>query len=192
MVVAAYGLILPSWALQLPAHGCLNIHASLLPRWRGAAPIHRAIEAGDASTGITIMQMDEGLDTGAMLLTSSLPIDAGDTTGTTLHDRLAAMGARLVVQALADLAQGPAAANAAGRRRELRAQDRQVRSAVGLAASASQLERRLRAFDPFAGLPAPNWKGLAFKVWRAQRVPGHGQPGHRLAAGPGAAGRGLW
>lgn len=99
MVVAAYGLILPQWVLDMPRLGCLNIHASLLPRWRGAAPIHRAIEAGDPQTGVTIMQMDAGLDTGAMLLVESLAINATDTTGQ-LHDRLAALGADLVVQAL--------------------------------------------------------------------------------------------
>ena len=99
MVVAAYGLILPQWVLDMPRLGCLNIHASLLPRWRGAAPIHRAIEAGDPQTGVTIMQMDAGLDTGDMLLVESLAINATDTTGQ-LHDRLAALGAGLVVQAL--------------------------------------------------------------------------------------------
>ena len=105
MVVVAYGLILPQWVLGAMAGpgqwGCLNIHGSLLPRWRGAAPIHRAIEAGDSHTGVTIMQMDAGLDTGAMLLQESVAIGPADTTAT-LHDRLAALGARLVVQALAD------------------------------------------------------------------------------------------
>ena len=99
MVVAAYGLILPAWVLELPRLGCLNIHASLLPRWRGAAPIHRAIEAGDAETGITIMQMDAGLDTGDMLLEAREAIRADDSTAT-LHDRLAALGGRLIVEAL--------------------------------------------------------------------------------------------
>src|SRR3989338_5910031 len=99
MVVAAYGLILPRAVLQLPRHGCLNIHASLLPRWRGAAPIPRAILAGDGETGITIMQMDEGLDTGDMLLRHACPIAPDDTAGT-LHDKLAAMGAASIVEAL--------------------------------------------------------------------------------------------
>ena len=99
MVVAAYGLILPQWTLDLPRLGCLNIHASLLPRWRGAAPIHRAIEAGDAETGVTIMQMDAGLDTGDMMLTERLPIAPSDTTAT-LHDRLATLGGRMIVEAL--------------------------------------------------------------------------------------------
>jgi methionyl-tRNA formyltransferase len=99
MVVAAYGLILPQWVLDTPRYGCLNIHASLLPRWRGAAPIHRAIEAGDSETGITIMQMDAGLDTGDMLLVEKCAIEAHDTTPT-LHDKLAALGGRCIAQAL--------------------------------------------------------------------------------------------
>jgi len=102
MIVAAYGLILPQWTLDLPPKGCLNIHASLLPRWRGAAPIHRAIEAGDAQTGITIMQMDAGLDTGDMLLVRTEAILPSDTTAA-LHDRLAALGGEAIVQALADI-----------------------------------------------------------------------------------------
>ena len=106
MVVAAYGLILPQWVLDLPRHGCFNIHASLLPRWRGAAPIHRAIEAGDAETGVTIMQMDAGLDTGAMLLGDSVEIGP-DTTSGSLQERLAALGAERIVEALAALDKGP-------------------------------------------------------------------------------------
>lgn len=98
MVVAAYGLILPKAVLEMPTRGCLNIHASLLPRWRGAAPIHRAIEAGDAETGITIMQMDEGLDTGDMLSVAREPIGPDDTTAL-LHDRLALLGGRMIVSA---------------------------------------------------------------------------------------------
>ena len=106
MVVAAYGLILPQWVLDAPRHGCINIHASLLPRWRGAAPIHRAIEAGDQETGVTLMQMDAGLDTGDMLACRAIAIAPGDTTAS-LHDRLAALGAHMVVEALAQLAHGP-------------------------------------------------------------------------------------
>jgi methionyl-tRNA formyltransferase len=105
MVVAAYGLILPKAVLQIPRYGCLNIHASLLPRWRGAAPIQRAILAGDAETGITIMQMDEGLDTGDMLLKKACPI-AADDTAETLHDKLAGLGALAITEALRDLEQG--------------------------------------------------------------------------------------
>lgn len=105
MVVAAYGLLLPAAVLTIPAHGCLNVHASLLPRWRGAAPIQRALAAGDSETGITIMQMDEGLDTGDMLLKISTPIDDTDTGGS-LHDRLAKLGGEAIVQALEQLEAG--------------------------------------------------------------------------------------
>ncbi len=108
MVVAAYGLILPQWVLDTPRHGCINIHASLLPRWRGAAPIHRAIEAGDLETGVTLMQMDAGLDTGDMLASQPVAIASDDTTAS-LHDRLAALGAQMVVEALTQLATGPLA-----------------------------------------------------------------------------------
>src|SRR5206468_9038347 len=106
IVVAAYGLILPPWLLALPRHGCLNIHASLLPRWRGAAPIQRAIEAGDDVTGVTIMQMDAGLDTGPMLVAETLEIDVAESAGA-LQARLAALGGELLVQALGALAQAP-------------------------------------------------------------------------------------
>jgi methionyl-tRNA formyltransferase len=105
LIVAAYGLILPAWVLHTPRYGCLNIHASLLPRWRGAAPIQRAIEAGDTQTGVTIMQMDEGLDTGAMLLIEPLNIAPQDNAAT-LHDKLAEQGARLIIQALRALPEG--------------------------------------------------------------------------------------
>src|SRR5450830_664376 len=105
MVVAAYGLILPPSVLAMPRYGCINIHASLLPRWRGAAPIHRAIEAGDTQTGVTIMQMEAGLDTGPMLLVDALPIADEDTTAS-LHDKVAAMGATLIVDAIALLERG--------------------------------------------------------------------------------------
>ncbi|RID97737.1 methionyl-tRNA formyltransferase [Simplicispira hankyongi] len=108
LVVAAYGLILPQWVLDAPRHGCINIHASLLPRWRGAAPIHRAIEAGDPETGVTLMQMDAGLDTGDMLACRRVAIAPDDTTAS-LHDRLAALGAQMVVEALKQLAHGPLA-----------------------------------------------------------------------------------
>ena len=184
MVVAAYGLILPPWALGLPVHGCLNIHGSLLPRWRGAAPIHRAIEAGDAQTGITIMQMDAGLDTGAMLLTQAVPIGEAETTAT-LHDRLAALGASLIVQALADLDRGalrPQAQPEVGVTYAHKIEKAEAQ--IDWTAAAAQIERRVRAFDPFPGCNT-ELEGLAFKVWRAQVVPGQGLPGQRLATGPG-------
>ena len=122
-VVVAYGLILPQAVLDAPARGCLNIHASLLPRWRGAAPIQRAMMAGDAETGVSIMAMEAGLDTGPVLLREAVPIGPRDTAGT-LHDRLAALGARLIVEALARL-DGLAAGAAAGGGRDLCGEDRQ-------------------------------------------------------------------
>ncbi len=151
MVVAAYGLILPQWVLDLPAHGCLNIHASLLPRWRGAAPIHRAIEAGDTQTGITIMQMDAGLDTGDMLLRES--IDIGNDSTARLHDRLAELGGRMIVQALAGLgaltrtpqpAEGITYAHKVEKHEAL----------IDWAQPADAIVRRIRAFDPFPGATA--------------------------------------
>jgi methionyl-tRNA formyltransferase len=167
LVVAAYGLILPEWVLALPRLGCLNIHASLLPRWRGAAPIHRAVEAGDAVTGITIMQMDAGLDTGAMLAVEAEPIRPDDTTGR-LHDRLAALGARMIVRSLADAA--------AGALRPVAQPEEGVTYAHKIAKSeaaldwtqpAALLERRVRAFDPFPGA-AFVVGGDTVKLWRAR------------------------
>jgi methionyl-tRNA formyltransferase len=167
MVVAAYGLILPQWVLYAPRYGCLNIHASLLPRWRGAAPIHRAIEAGDAHTGITIMQMDAGLDTGDMLLVEQLPIAANDTTPK-LHDKLATLGGRCIVQALELLARGgltptrqphlPAgvsdAAEAAALGITYAHKIDKAESRIDWSRSAAEIERKVRALDPFPGCTA--------------------------------------
>jgi methionyl-tRNA formyltransferase len=169
MVVAAYGLMLPPWVLALPRHGCLNIHASLLPRWRGAAPIHRAIEAGDTVTGITIMQMDAGLDTGPMLLAEALPIADGDSTAT-LHDRLAALGGRLVVQALRALGDGslqptPQPAQGACYAHKVE----KAEAAIDWSAPAALIERRVRAFDPFPGASF-EIDGQPVKLWRARCV----------------------
>lgn len=184
MVVAAYGLILPRWVLQLPRLGCLNIHASLLPRWRGAAPIHRAIEAGDVQTGITIMQMDEGLDTGDMLLVEPEAIQPRDTTAT-LHDRLAALGGRLIVEAL-ELA-------ACGGLRAIRQPEAGVtyahkveksEAAIDWRAPAGQIERRVRAFDPFPGANFALGE-QTIKLWRAEPVDAQGVPGVVLQAGDG-------
>jgi methionyl-tRNA formyltransferase len=181
MVVAAYGLILPPWVLALPRHGCLNVHGSLLPRWRGAAPIQRAIEAGDALTGITIMQMDAGLDTGAMLLEGSTPITAADTSAT-LHDRLAALGARRVVQALALLAQGALQPRPQPDEGVTYAHKiDKAEAAIDWRAPAVVIERRLRAFDPFPG-GTTELAGQPLKVWRASVVPGSGAPGQVLEA----------
>jgi methionyl-tRNA formyltransferase len=170
MVVAAYGLILPPSVLAIPKYGCINIHASLLPRWRGAAPIHRAIEAGDTATGITIMQMEEGLDTGPMLLIESLPITPADTTGS-LHDKLAAAGGRLIVDALRKLERGElrttpqpeAGANYA-------AKISKEEAALDFSQSAESLARKIRAFNPFPGASA-SFNGTQVKLWRADLVP---------------------
>ena len=164
MVVAAYGLILPQWVLDMPPRGCLNIHASLLPRWRGAAPIHRAIEAGDAQTGITIMQMDAGLDTGAMLLVERLAIAPRDTTAT-LHDRLALLGGRLIVEALEIAACGglpstPQPAEGVTYAHKIEKHE----AAIDWSQPAEVIGRRIRAFDPFPGA-STECAGETIKVW---------------------------
>ena len=150
-IVAAYGLILPKAILDAPLRGCLNIHASLLPRWRGAAPIQRAIEAGDAETGITIMVMDEGLDTGPMLLKESVPIGPGTSAGA-LHNALAAVGAKLILRAVAGLANGalvPVPQPAEGVTYAKKIAKEEAR--LDWRAPAPLLERRIRAFNPFPG-----------------------------------------
>jgi methionyl-tRNA formyltransferase len=185
MVVAAYGLILPQWALDLPRLGCLNIHASLLPRWRGAAPIHRAIEAGDAETGVTIMQMDAGLDTGDMLSVERVAIDDQDTTAT-LHDKLAPLGGRMIVDTLRQAERGalrpvPQPADGITYARKIEKSEAVLRwdePAAGLA-------RRIRAFDPFPGAVG-TVGGETLKLWRAQvdagAAPAAVAPGTILAA----------
>ena len=180
LVVAAYGLILPKAVLELPRLGCINIHASLLPRWRGAAPIHRAIEAGDAETGITIMQMDEGLDTGPMLLRRALPIAAGDTTAS-LHDRLAALGGDCIVEALAALQCGqlsPTPQPAEGV--TYAAKIGRAEADIDWSRPALEIERAMRAFDPFPGAVS-TLRDTAVKCWKAQVVAGEGEPGRVLA-----------
>lgn len=176
MVVAAYGLILPQWVLTAPKLGCLNIHASLLPRWRGAAPIHRAIEAGDANTGITIMQMDAGLDTGAMLLKAERTIGPQDTTAS-LHDELAALGGQLIVQALAQAEAGTLGAGTpqpdVGATYAHKIEKNE--SLIDWALPATTIERRMRAFDPFPGCTL-RWgtddkTAEVVKVWAAHVVP---------------------
>ncbi|ARP88186.1 methionyl-tRNA formyltransferase [Bordetella genomosp. 9] len=187
MVVAAYGLILPQWVLDLPPHGCLNIHASLLPRWRGAAPIQRAIEAGDAETGITIMQMDAGLDTGDMLLVRKLPIGPAQTAAA-LHDALAPLGATAIVEALQALAAGgltPVPQPAEGVTYAAKLDKAEAPLDCSLAADV--LARRVRAFNPVPGatirLPG---LGDPVKVWRAEALPGApaALPGSVLRATP--------
>jgi methionyl-tRNA formyltransferase len=182
LVVAAYGLILPRAVLELPRFGCLNIHASLLPRWRGAAPIHRAIEAGDPETGITIMQMDEGLDTGPMLLARALPILPADTTAS-LHDRLAALGGAAIVEALAALAAGGLVAVPQPEQGvTYAAKIGRAEAALDWRRPAVELERAIRAFDPFPGAVG-TLRGTAIKLWSADCVAQTGEPGTVLAAG---------
>jgi methionyl-tRNA formyltransferase len=173
LVVAAYGLILPAWVLALPRRGCVNIHASLLPRWRGAAPIHRAIETGDVQTGITIMRMDEGLDTGPLLLAEAMAIAAEDTTGS-LHDRLAALGGRLIVQTLAQL-DTLRAVPQPEHGVSYAAKISKVEAAIDWTQPAAVIERKLRAFDPQPGCHF-EWNGQQVKLWRAAVVDGLVQP----------------
>jgi len=168
MVVAAYGLILPQWTLDAPRLGCLNIHASLLPRWRGAAPIHRAIEAGDAQTGVVIMQMDAGLDTGDMLLEERCPISAQDTTAS-LHDTLAEMGARMIVKALSQVGHfKPVKQPLEGVTYAHKIEKSEA--AIDWKQSAQVLAQRVRAFDPFPGMTL-QWGDEVIKVWQAHVEP---------------------
>lgn len=191
LVVAAYGLVLPPVLLALPAHGCLNVHASLLPRWRGAAPIQRALLAGDAVTGITIMRMDEGLDTGPILLQEEISI-APDDTGGSLHDKLAQLGARLIVRAL-ETHPGPIAQPATGV--TYAARITRSEAEIDWRSAAEEIERRIRAFDPVPGAQTRH-EGVVLKIWRAEVEGGVGAaPGTVCSAGPDgivvACGRGV-
>jgi methionyl-tRNA formyltransferase len=181
MVVAAYGLILPQAVLDLPQRGCINIHGSLLPRWRGAAPIHRAIEAGDAQTGITIMQMEAGLDTGPMLLAQAIEIGAQDTTGS-LHDRLAALGGKLVVEALARFDQlVPVAQPDAGVTYASKIDKAEAR--LDWSQPAAILARKIRAFNPFPGAVV-TLAGEPVKAWCGEVVAASGRPGQVVSVDP--------
>ena len=184
-MVAAYGLILPQAVLDIPSRGCINIHASLLPRWRGAAPIQRALLAGDRETGVTIMQMDAGLDTGPMLLAEALPIGAEDTAGT-LHDKLAVLGAELIVSALQRLE--------AGTLHGVPQPELGVTYAAKIAKAEAVLDWRrparelacaVRAFDPFPGAVAL-LQSTPVKIWRAHVVAdASGLPGDVLRSDAG-------
>jgi methionyl-tRNA formyltransferase len=179
MVVAAYGLILPRATLDI--RPCINIHGSLLPRWRGAAPIHRAIESGDADTGVTIMQMEEGLDTGPMLLIERVRIEDSDTTGT-LHDKLATLGGRMIVEALHKMAQGrlaPVTQPEQGVTYAAKISKEEAKLDFTLAAPA--LARKVRAFNPFPGAHGQAG-GVTVKIWHAQAIEGKGHPGQVLSA----------
>ena len=166
MVVAAYGLILPQWVLDTPRYGCFNIHASLLPRWRGAAPVHRAIEAGDSETAVTIMQMDAGLDTGDMLMAHTVPIEASDTTGS-LQDRLAQLGGRLILLALQKAeahALKPVPQSAQGVTYAQKIEKNEA--GIDWRQGAAQIAQKVRAFNPFPGASA-TLNGETLKIWMA-------------------------
>jgi methionyl-tRNA formyltransferase len=165
MIVAAYGLILPESILTIPPKGCLNIHASILPRWRGAAPIHRAIEAGDTETGITIMQMDAGLDTGAILSMQRIPI-SGDDNQATLHNKLTELGGQLIVDALQKLP-GLVATPQPVDGITYAAKISKEEAALDFTQSAVALERKIRAFNPFPGAHGAV-NGVTLKLWRAE------------------------
>jgi methionyl-tRNA formyltransferase len=187
-VVVAYGLILPQAVLDAPRHGCLNIHASLLPRWRGAAPIHRAVLAGDAETGICIMRMEEGLDTGPVLLRAATPIGPTDTTGD-LHDRLAALGARLIVEALARLADlVPEPQPEDGVTYAAKIDKAEARSTGP--GPRREVDRQIRGLSPFPGAWTTH-DGRRLKLLRSRLAEGGGAPGRgsprlTIACGAGA------
>jgi methionyl-tRNA formyltransferase len=178
MVVAAYGLILPQAVLDLPRYGCLNIHASLLPRWRGAAPIQRAILAGDTETGVCIMQMEAGLDTGPVLLSDRLPLASDETAGS-LHDKLADLGARLIVNALEKIPLPAVPQSDTGI--TYAAKIEKAEALLDWRLPAAEIERKVRAFNPFPGA-ATMLEGIPVKIWRAVAVPGGAAPGTVLAA----------
>ncbi|HXS90007.1 MAG TPA: methionyl-tRNA formyltransferase [Steroidobacteraceae bacterium] len=166
MVVAAYGLLLPQSILQTPRLGCINIHASLLPRWRGAAPIQRAIAAGDAESGVTIMQMEAGLDTGPMLLARTVPIGARETAAT-LHDRLATLGAEALLAALEEIAQGTATPRAQPAEGVTYATKlRKEEATIDWSRSAAEIDRQIRAFDPWP-VAETRLHGQQLRVWQA-------------------------
>lgn len=181
MVVAAYGLILPKSVLEMPHYGCLNIHASLLPRWRGAAPVQRAILAGDRETGVTIMQMDEGLDTGAMLLKKTCPIEARDTANTLL-EKLTLIGADAILEVLERLDEGTMNPEEQDSSQATYASKlTKAEAALNWKESSEQLQRAVQAYNPF---PAANGtlNQTPIKIWQATARPGnHGEPGQVLA-----------
>ncbi len=173
MIVAAYGLILPESVLKIPRLGCLNIHASLLPRWRGAAPIQRAILAGDQETGITIMQMDAGLDTGAILLKRSIAITPDDTTQS-LHDKLGLLGAQSIVEALVLLQQGKLSPTVQDETLACyAAKIKKTEAEIDWRQSAEQINRVVRAFNPNPGAYT-YFRDVVLKIWQTRVVVGRG------------------
>lgn len=180
MVVAAYGLLLPAEVLRLPVRGCLNIHASLLPRWRGAAPIQRAILVGDAQTGITIMRMDEGLDTGPVLLQRAIDIAPRETAGS-LTQRLSNLGAECIVAALESLDQLVARPQDGGLA-TYAAKVSKPEARIDWSHSAVEIDRQVRAFNPYPGAET-RLADETIKIWEARPCPGRGTPGAILEAG---------
>lgn len=179
LVVVAYGLILPQAVLDIPRLGCINSHASLLPRWRGAAPIQRAIEAGDSESGVTVMRMEAGLDTGPMLLKASTPINAEDTGGS-LHDRLAELGPQAVLQAIDGLAAGTLADELQDDSLATYAHKLSKTDArIDWTRPSAELDCMIRAFNPWP-LAHARWQDQPLKVWAAQPEAGQGQPGEIL------------
>jgi len=177
MVVAAYGLIVPQVVLDMPRFGCINIHGSLLPRWRGAAPIQRALLAGDQETGVCIMQLEAGLDTGPVLLRAACPIGAADNAAT-LHDRLAESGARLIVDALGGLPLPAEPQSAAGVTYAHKIE--KAEALIDWSMDAQELDRHIRAFNPFPGAQA-QFGGQTVKLWQALPVAGSGEKGRILS-----------
>lgn len=182
MIVVAYGLILPKNVLSIPRLGCINVHASLLPRWRGAAPVERAIEAGDPETGITIMQMDEGLDTGDMLLKKSLPVD-DNTTGDSLRESLLEIGGRALVEAVAALAKGDLQGQSQDDTQACYAQKLSKAEAhIDWQQPAETLARKIRAFNS-SNVCFASYRGERIKLWLAEACAQSGQPGEILSFG---------
>jgi methionyl-tRNA formyltransferase len=179
LVVAAYGLILPKAFIDLAPHGAINIHASLLPRWRGAAPVQRALLAGDAHTGVSIMQMDAGLDTGPVLAQCAIPIAAEDDAGT-LHEKLAALGADMIVRTLDDISAGRAKASPQPKEGVTYARKVDKRETLlDWRRPATELERAVRAFHPASAVLG----GESIRIWRSCVAPGRGAPGTVLGDG---------
>ncbi len=181
MIVAAYGLILPQAVLDIPSQGCLNIHASILPRWRGAAPIQRALLAGDGGTGITIMRMDAGLDTGNILLQHEMKIAPDDSTQS-LHDRLSLLGALSIVEALAQLEQGKLVSVVQNETEACYATKiTKAEAEIDWRLPAEQIDRVVRAFNPTPGAYT-SFQGMVLKIWQAKIIAGEsGQPGEIVA-----------
>ena len=187
MIVVAYGLLLPQSVLDTPRLGCINIHGSLLPRWRGAAPIQRAIQLGDAQSGVTIMQMEAGLDTGPMLLARPTPI-APRETAATLHDRLATLGAQALLETLDEIVLGkatPQAQPAAGV--TYAAKIRKEEAAIDWLRPAVEIDRQIRAFNPWP-IAQTQWNGQQLRVWDAEPIDSSAAPGPGKVLATSAAG----